>query len=420
MLRAMRRTSLAVVLASSAFAFAIAAAAPAFADPAPIIGGTATTLGQYPSVVVIQIGNGLCTGTLVTKDWVMTAGHCVTASEVGVSSQAQVTADIHVFFDTVNVDQSQGTVVTASSSLPDPAFDINNLGSHDIGLIKLSAPVTNITPVPINLNPANVGLGVTLTQVGFGATAVGGTGQVGVEHVVMVTTETCSDVGASDANLLCWSQTDGKGKCEGDSGGPSFLTINGVLTQVGETSFGDGGSGTSCSEFGTDTRIDAEKAFIVANIPELGCIKDGTCDAACGTGGLPTDPDCNPCTTDEQCTTGSAAVAGDICYEGTCTAGPTLAGGLGATCTKNGDCTLDSCGGEGSDLLCVAECTVGSASSCPSDFDCLSTSSTGSAGACWPSSGGGGGCCDAGSDGAPTALIGLALFGVVLRRARRV
>src|SRR6476646_6597224 len=96
--------------------------------PAPILGGTPTTVGEYPTVVAIEVGGGLCTGTLITKDWVLTAAHCVTPAVVGEPSQAALTASIKVHFNTVNVFQNAGTVATASDSIPDPLFNINDLG----------------------------------------------------------------------------------------------------------------------------------------------------------------------------------------------------------------------------------------------------------------------------------------------------
>jgi uncharacterized protein (TIGR03382 family) len=53
---------------------------------------------------------------------------------------------------------------------------------------------------------------------------------------------------------------------------------------------------------------------------------------------------------------------------------------------------------------------------CPSGFDCISA---GTEDVCWPSSSGGGGCCDASGAGAPTSMLGIALVGIVLRRRRR-
>ena len=43
------------------------------ADPFAIFGGTAATAGEFPAVVVLEVGGGLCTGTLVDPEWVLTA-----------------------------------------------------------------------------------------------------------------------------------------------------------------------------------------------------------------------------------------------------------------------------------------------------------------------------------------------------------
>src|SRR6185312_12823568 len=100
--------------------------------------------------------------------------------------------------------QSQGTIATASDSIPDPMFNVQQLGSHDSGLIHLSAPVTDVKPVPINLDATMAPVGVSVTMVGFGATAVGGGGQVGVEYVVQQTSIQCDPQVGDNANLLCF------------------------------------------------------------------------------------------------------------------------------------------------------------------------------------------------------------------------
>jgi len=374
----MRRLSVGIAFAP------LLLAAPAGAGPGddPIIGGTATTLGQYPSVVVIEVGDGLCTGTLVTKDWVLTAAHCVTPSVVGESDQAAVTASIKVHFGTVNLNTSPGTTVTAQDSAPDPKFNINALGQYDSGVIHLSSSVTNVTPLKVNFDPANAPIGVMVTQVGFGATQVGATGSVGVEYAVPQTSVSCSSSIGLNANLLCYDQTNGKGKCEGDSGGPSFAMIGGKLVEVGITSFGDG----NCSEFGADTRTDAEKPFITSQIPGIQCMTD----ADCGTG--------------------------FECFDQSCIVTPFQPMGLGSTCTNNSDCDSQQCamGGDGS--KCTMTCTAGAMNACPSGFDCISA---GTEDVCWPDPSASSGCCDASGAGAPTSILGFAVVGLVLRRRRR-
>jgi MYXO-CTERM domain-containing protein len=379
MLRAMRRPAL-------WFAFVhlvlvkLAVAGP---GPAPILGGTPATVGQYPTVVAIEVGGGLCTGTLITKDWVLTAAHCVTPSVVGEPDQASLTASVKVHFNTVDMFTAPGMVVGASDTIPDPGFDINNLGSHDSGLIKLATPVTTMTPVPLNFIAADAPVGVMVTMVGFGATAVGGGGSVGVEYVVQQMSISCTAQEGTDANLLCFSQVDGKGKCEGDSGGPSFAMINGKLVEVGITSFGD----QTCSTFGADTRTDAEKAFLLQHVPELECNTDSDC------------------------------AMGHECFLHSCIVTPFQPTGLGSTCTTGADCDSGQCASGDGGKKCSMVCSSTDMTSCPSGFSCQSAS--GGQGACWPNSTGGG-CCDTGGAGGPTTMVaGIALVGLVLRRRRR-
>ena len=350
----------------------------------PILGGTQTTVGEYPTVVAIEVGSGLCTGTLVTPDWVLTAAHCVTPSVVGVSSQQAVTQSVKVHFDTVNIGATQGTVVGAMDTIPDPKFNVNALGQYDSGLIHLSSSVTTMKPVPVNFDPAKAPVGVMVTMVGFGATAVGGGGNVGIEYVVQQQSIACQSQIGSDANLLCFSQTSGKGKCEGDSGGPSFAMIDGHLVEVGITSFGD----QTCSTFGADTRVDAEKDFIVSHIPALFCSSDADCSM------------------------------GHECFEHSCIVTPFTTSGLGANCTSGTDCDSGMCASTGStNDKCTMSCTVNDNTTCPSGFAC--TDVGGGQGVCLATDSGGG-CCDAGGSGGPaTMLVGICLVGVVLRRHRR-
>jgi hypothetical protein len=363
----------------------VAAPSRATAGPIGIIGGTTTTVDQYPSVVALVINNNLCTGTLIAPTWVLTAAHCVDPAVLNLTAQDQVTAAMRVHFHTIDVVNDAGTVVAARATYKDPLFNKDHLGANDIGLVELDQAVTDVAPMPINLVAAMAPAGIRVTTVGYGSQGSTTDSTVGVElELKSRVTVSCPSLGiGSNTNLLCFSQADHTGTCQGDSGGPSFGVLGGRLVVVGVTSFGDQG----CAEFGASTRVDIEQPFLLTYVPELiGCVEDRDCPA------------------------------NRACFAHACIAEPFSPTGLGTLCTTADDCESAECAESSKDgKRCSVTCSVSNAASCPDGFDCLRAG--GDVGACWPSDNAG--CCSAGGAGGPAAmLLGLGVV-VAMRRRRR-
>jgi hypothetical protein len=364
-------------------------------------------VGEFPTTVAVSNG-GLCTGTLIAPELVLTAAHCLTPSLLGASSQEQVTANTQVVFDSDDLFSGGGRAVRAAETYPHPGFSINNLGDNDIGLIRLAQPVTDREPTPINRFHDDAPVGMSVTMVGYGVSQVGGNSAGRLYVLPEKKATSCSSYGAADANLLCYSQTDGSGKCEGDSGGPSYATIDGIQRVVGVTSFGD----QNCAQFGADTRVDAELDFLYSVAPELQCQADGVCNEACGAGGLPADSDCPLCSKDSEC--GDDQVCAN---DGRCVPAPFTPGGDGSACASNDECGSGICASDSEGGLCTSSCD--SDDQCLDGFACVAA---GNSNVCWPAQDDDGGCSVGGpGKSAPWSLLflGFALLPLARRKGRR-
>jgi len=204
-----------------------------------IINGTTAEDGRYNYFVSFQDEVGLCGGSLVAADVVLTAAHCESPDW----SASWAVIRRHDLDDI-----SEGTVIPVEESLPHPNYD-STTADNDFMLLFLRDPAPQDAAfVKLNSDPNVPAAGDYVTVMGHGVTEPDGMLSMELLEVEInvVSTEECEESHVSideviTDNMLCAADI-GKDSCQGDSGGPLVIKGNDVHgsddVQVGVVSWG--------------------------------------------------------------------------------------------------------------------------------------------------------------------------------------
>ncbi len=222
-----------------------------------IINGTACENVNSP-IVQLSVSppnefSDICTGTLISANTVLTAGHCLAGTAEG-------TFVIH-----------QGTKIAAERTIIHPEFRIDEeqrLVFNDVGLIVLSTPV-NVKTLPILISKPPV-VGEKINIYGFGLNSRQQQGELNSGQMEISST-TSSHIQAR-FELPC-SNT-----CGGDSGGPAIQIAFNELGEAVPGIIGILSSGTNrfCNigDVSSYTFLNNPSVigFILSNTPSAGLI----------------------------------------------------------------------------------------------------------------------------------------------------
>jgi trypsin len=217
-----------------------------FASHRPmIVGGSDAVAGEFPFIVSLHVGNfgHYCGGSLIKRNWVLTAAHCVEGSYVD-----------KIYLGLLDQRDNAGAELRAPKQIVrHPLYDSETM-DYDFALIELDAESSH---TPIEINTTEILIPSPSTQDTDLMTTVAGWGETGQHlkpkssanilqkvNLPLVAREVCErtyEDTLTDRMICAGFTAGGKDSCQGDSGGPlTRMDSNGVSKLIGVVSWGEG------------------------------------------------------------------------------------------------------------------------------------------------------------------------------------
>jgi len=223
-------------------------------DPGRIFGGRVVPPGEFPDCVTVgSLGQFCCTGTLIGRNVVVTAGHC---SAGGCASRIFIG-------DNSNLSGS-GRIIKVKKAVRHPDFNPVTL-ANDLTVLILEEEATGVTPRKI-ASKEDVDNAFYLRLVGFGLNEESVFGIKAMVDVA-IASNSCGDSNAQskfgcNANREIVAGGNGLDSCNGDSGGPAYIMKGAELFLAGATSRATANALSNCGDGGIYVRVDTYADWI--------------------------------------------------------------------------------------------------------------------------------------------------------------
>ena len=240
-----------------------------------ILGGVQAAEGAWPWIAALLYADDpsvfyaqFCSGVLIDQRWVLTAAHCV---------QGMSASEIQVAVGAYDLTKFTGGRTPVKSIRIHPQYSSTSL-YNDIALVELGVP-SPVAPIALFSGESNDNtppslLGRLVTVLGWGL-ADSATSWYYPEilrqvNLPVVADSTCNAIYTYPISpaQFCAGYYEGKDACEGDSGGPAVVQVDGRWVHAGIVS-----AGVSCQLYygwyGKYTRTSAHLAFIRQSVPNV-------------------------------------------------------------------------------------------------------------------------------------------------------
>ncbi len=231
------------------------------APASAMVGGAAAVSGDRATVMITG-QRGFCTGTMIARDLVLTAAHCVSAA-----------GD----YKLIEFDRERKPVLHDIARIAiHPQFNmqtfLRHLATADVALLKLATPKASVLPIAMMVEAPKIVPGDRLVVGGYGIAAPGNERSSGtLRSATLAATGKPGNLQIRLVDPATNGARAGLGACTGDSGGPVFQDINGQLLIVGVVSWSTGPNNSDgCGGLTGVTPLSLYRGWIIETARKFG------------------------------------------------------------------------------------------------------------------------------------------------------